>query len=346
MPEPRGPTKSSHQTKVSEELVEGLLLGLLVKASSRREETIRVSDIAADMHALIGVDGPALRERLNHVLREYRWLGLAWDDADGEVLWRVGGVRWFANSRMYEKLMDSRPQHHELARLFAAVVAPLPGMVTQPKLLADAGSTTVHTLFHESCKQLRSDVKTLLTNNLFAALRWQEEFGDKAEAILLGGTVKLNTAATVDHEKLEQWLGANSRQPDAALLSWHYLKPVGNDIILCCKDDHETQVKRAAMRLTRRIVCVVLSHDKVTNTTPRGAKDYNLLAEIRKDRANQKLTRGKWDKDREVYLITDLDEKTAGSDPVKKAALQILQNKGLLEAEGVKFVNPSTYPRR
>jgi DeoR/GlpR family transcriptional regulator of sugar metabolism len=209
---------------------------------------------------------------------------------------------------MYSNLVENKPKYRELARQFANVVHKFEEYVVNPRLLVDAGSTTFHCLFHDDCRRLRQKAVSVLTNNLFVALRWQEEFNNCAEVRLIGGVLNLDTAATVDNEKLTQWLRAASRRPELSLLSWHYIVPGdGGSVKMYTKDRLESEMKHAIMTLTSDVIYVVWSREKNVSEAPKGGKPYDLneLLRDQEKKENQK---------RRIYMITDIDEKPSDID--------------------------------
>jgi hypothetical protein len=147
-------------------------------------------------------------------------------------------------------------------------------------------------------------VKTLLTNNLFVALRWQEVFKDKADAVLIGGAPNLDTGATVDHDRVEQWLDTQKRRPHVSLLSWHYLMPDADtqDVLLFSRDQREKMVKHAAMKLTESVLCIVLSRDKITKRPPHGVEKYSLKDDLLRVQKKKGKEQG-----RDVYIVLDAE---------------------------------------
>lgn len=289
----------------NDEMLELAILGLLLKKLSPLEKKISVAEILTQLRNLnIQLMEEQLRSMLDSIIKTYgKKLGLV--KMDREHLMTLGAVHWYMRSIMYEKLVKS--EYKELTSLFAEQVKDLSEKITEPRLLVDAGSTTYKCLFDDNCARLRDSVSSLITNNLLVAFRWQQDFKKGGPVTLIGGAPDLDTAATVDHEKLDQWLSAKSRRPQISLLSWHYIVPdvAKNNVELYTKDQKEMEVKKRAMEITENIVYVVFSAEKITNRPPIGAKKYSIrdLLEVQKkkyfDKKSGEVTR-------QVYLITNL----------------------------------------
>ena len=278
-------------------------LGLLVEATTRSRGEVAIDTLEKRLRNRgIEWDTEQLKDELDDVIASHCWLGLAWVDPDRTRLATIAGVRWFCESSMYEQLTATRPQCRVLTNQFAELAQDLDRRFTNPRMLVGAGATTFHCLFHERCQRLRRQAQCVLTNNFFVALRWQEEFNDQGKVHLIGGVPSLDMAATVDNEKLAQWLRARSRRPDVSLISWHFVKPENDgSVTLWTKNTRELALKRAATDLTEGVLYIVCGQEKITGEVPKGGKSYSLerLLDIQKQKKNQR---------REVYFITNVEE--------------------------------------
>jgi len=300
-----------------------LILGILAHYSTAKADggaAVAISTIKAQLDKNgIEISVSGLRAAIDEILESHKWFGLAWTDDSKEKLAPVAGVRWFCRSSMYDALIRNRPRYQELTNLFAEIAQHIGDRFTQPRMLVDAGSTTFHCLFHDRCQKLRKKVDRLFTNNLFVALRYQEDCQDLGRIHLIGGVPNLETAATVENEKLKQWLGATSRKPDVSLLSWHYVEHSKGDVLLHTKDKRESEMKRAAMEVTQGIIYVVWSKDKITGRAPSGGDAYSINEIIKSQSADDH-------REREVYLITDME---SPADKTQEDVVAVLRNREL-----------------
>lgn len=276
-----------------------IVLGLLAEASTCPRGEVSVDTLEKQLRCRgIDVSSDEMRSEVDSLLRSHCWFGLAWADTACTKLSTIAGVRWFCQSSMYETLVSTKPKFRRLTELFADQAQELEKRYTNPRLLIDAGATAFHCLFHDRCQRLRRQAKSLLTSNLFVAFRWQEEFNDQGKIHLIGGVPNLDMAATVDNEKLMQWLRAKSRRPDVSLLSWHFVKPEPDGTVtLWTKNHREYEMKKAAMELTEGTIYIVWSKEKITSQVPKGGRCYS----IEKLLSNQKKKQ-----QREVFFITDI----------------------------------------
>jgi len=312
----------------SEEGQRILTLGVLAELSTAKlgEVEVTLDTLRLEIRERFRTDIPTerLRDDVNRILTTHKWFGLAWTDSTRTRLATIAGVRWFCRSSMYEKLVANKPKYRDLSEQFAELVQELGGRYTEPRLLVDAGSTTFHCLFHDRCQQLRWGLRALLTNNLFVALRFQEEFNDRGPVQLIGGAPHLATAATVDNEKLHQWLRAKSRRPEVSLLSWHYVEPKngGKGLDLYTKDSRELEMKKAAMEMTAGVIYVPWSKDKIKTKVPEGGKRYSIVEQLLDSQAEDK------NREREVYFITDLTKKDLdGAGPSPQEVVKFFSQK-------------------
>ena len=294
-----------------------LLLGLLGEQSNNRG-TVHVETLSATL-TQFGVDNQdtaSLVKNINELLRDHSWIGLEWTDNSYRELEIVPGIRWFSTSQMYRKLVDVRKRNESLADFFALKYESLIGQrAPELKLLVDAGTTTFRCLLHPNCL-LTKNASEITTNNVFVS-QW---LSDKDNVKLVEGVWDVMTAGMVKCSKsatrLATHLSEKGRKPNVALLSWHYVKadPDNNNVWFCTHDEKETQMKYATFLATNNVVLMVVGKDKI-GTAPPDAPKYSMRPTEKKNKLNlfnsqDPNVNNRVSSDRQVYLVTDLDDPT------------------------------------
>lgn len=296
------PVSSPKAADQAEELSDALLAGVLVSTYQAKREargqsdTVLLVSLQELREAVNRYTAPLpidrLKKRVQDLLMNYKWLGLGWIESRNSV-GPVGGIHWFAESEMYSRLVSS--EYEGLAQKFAEVWESVHELVVSFRLLADAGSTTFRCLSHPKC-DLAAKADQILTNNLFVA-QWLHS----PKVKLIEGSWDLGTGATVDIQRAGRHLGGK-QNPNVAIMSWHYVKVEGDDVIFGTSAKKEQEMKEAAVEKTGRLVFMVVDQDKFRKKWPDGALRYSLKDDL--------LPLQNPDSERDIFLITDFEKMT------------------------------------
>lgn len=285
-----------------------LALGMLADLSKDLAD-IHLQQIIDGLAELgVNVSSDTLQPILDQVLDTHLWLGLEkWSHT---TLRLVPGLRWFATSSMYKRLLETDSHKKVVEWFWKNYDALVNRRDVNANILVDAGSTMFRCFLHPR-STLEQNSKEITTNNVFVAQLL------KKKVRLVGGVWDAATGAMVEcaetEQKLVQHLTRFGRQPDVALLSWHWVTPDPknrDNLLFWAESENEQHMKWATLRATRTVVFLVFSADKIVPEPPK-AKDpvcYSLLDLVKtQEVAAKKIGRANpIDEKREVYILTDL----------------------------------------